>query len=66
MQVASSGIGAASGYASPLQSSPARPPQDETGKADQGQGGPQAAPGGDNQPVKDPTATRGRNLNISV
>jgi hypothetical protein len=66
MQVASSGIGSAPGYASPVQSSSTRPPQDGTEKASQGQGGPQAAAGGENQPVNDPTATRGRNLNISV
>jgi hypothetical protein len=70
MEVASSGIGSAAGYASPLQNSATRPQdgsaQGINGQPKEGPGGPQQAPSGENQPIQDPTATRGRNLNISV
>ena len=70
MEIASSGVGSAGGYASPLQSS-TRPQQGDpaqgvNGQPKEGQGGPQQAASSENQPVQDPSATRGRNLNISV
>jgi|tagenome__1003787_1003787.scaffolds.fasta_scaffold18941636_2 hypothetical protein len=66
MQVQSSGAGPVSGY-SPVQSAGRRP--EASGGAQNGQqgGAAQASGGtGGNQPVQDPSATRGRNVNITV
>jgi hypothetical protein len=66
MQVQSSGAGPVSGY-SPVQSAGRRP--EESGGTQNGQqsGAAQASGGsGGNQPVQDPGATRGRNVNITA
>ena len=68
MQVHSSATSPASGY-SPVQSGGRPPGESVAAQAGQQDGGVQASGGGnggENQPVQDPNATRGRIVNITA
>jgi hypothetical protein len=68
MQVQSSGTSPASGY-STVQSTGRRPAESGAAQGGQQDGAVQAnggGSGGGNQPVQDPNATRGRNVNITA
>ncbi|EWY42885.1 hypothetical protein N825_02640 [Skermanella stibiiresistens SB22] len=68
MQVQASGVGPASGYASQAQATATRPQAtpDEQQSGGAPTGGVAAGAGPENNPVTDPSATRGRIVNISV